>query len=246
MRREELLQTSEQAAHSSAARWASPTRAERSLGTIQSWLFRRKLPLVKVLDVFERVVVLIIFGHFAFVMLTVGKAGVLTFLLLVSESLPVFLILTRREANASSDKLRDWFLALVGTTLPLMALPVGSNPLVPIGLSGAMMLLGLYVQISGKVILGRSFGVIAANRGIKVAGPYRIVRHPIYAGYIIIHLGFLLAFPSLWNSGSLFHSVGGSSGSAFERRAPTQSGSELSRLCRPSAVSALSDDLLDQ
>ena len=95
----------------------------------------------------------------------------------------------------------DWFLALIGTTLPLLAVPVGSNPLVPIGLSGAIMLLGLYVQISAKVILGRSFGLIAANRGIKVAGPYRIVRHPIYAGYIITHVGFLLAFPSLWNLG---------------------------------------------
>ena len=63
------------------------------------------------------------------------------------------------------------------------------------------MLLGLYVQISAKVILGRSFGLIAANRGIKVAGPYRIVRHPIYAGYIITHVGFLLGFPSLWNLG---------------------------------------------
>ena len=61
------------------------------------------------------------------------------------------------------------------------------------------MLIGLYVQISAKVILGRSFGLIAANRGIKVAGPYRIVRHPIYAGYTIIHVGFLLAFPSVWN-----------------------------------------------
>ena len=153
------------------------------------------------LDAFERTVILIVFGHFAFVMLAAGKAGVLSLILLVSESLPVFLILTRREANALSDKPLDWLLALMGTTLPLLALPVGSNPLVPIGLSGAIMLLGLYVQISAKVILGRSFGLIAANRGIKVSGPYRIVRHPIYAGYIITHVGFLLCFPSLWNLG---------------------------------------------
>ena len=59
--------------------------------------------------------------------------------------------------------------------------------------------MGLCVQISAKVILGRSFGLIAANRGIKVAGPYRIVRHPMYAGYTILHVGFLLAFPSIWN-----------------------------------------------
>jgi protein-S-isoprenylcysteine O-methyltransferase Ste14 len=61
------------------------------------------------------------------------------------------------------------------------------------------MLVGLYVQISAKVFLGRSFGLVAANRGIKVTGPYRIVRHPMYAGYTIIHVGFLLSFPSLWN-----------------------------------------------
>jgi len=201
MRREELLQTSEHAAHFSAAPWASPACVESFLDTNQSWLSRRKLPRVKLLDIFERVVVLVVFGHFAFIMLTAGKAGVLSFLLLVSESLPVFLILTRREANASSDKVRDWVLALAGATLPLMAMPMGSNPLVPLGLSGAMMLLGLYVQISAKIILGRSFGVIAANRGIKVAGPYRIVRHPMYAGYIITHVGFLLAFPSSWNLG---------------------------------------------
>jgi protein-S-isoprenylcysteine O-methyltransferase Ste14 len=149
------------------------------------------------LDVFERAVVLLTFGHFAFVM--VGKSSVLSLILLASESLPVFLILTRREANALSDKTGDWLLALIGTILPLLALPVAPGALVPPGLSGAIMLIGLYVQISAKLILGRSFGLIAANRGIKVAGPYRIVRHPIYAGYTIIHVGFLLGFPSLWN-----------------------------------------------
>ena len=61
------------------------------------------------------------------------------------------------------------------------------------------MAIGLFVQISAKIILGRSFGIVAANRGVKVAGPYRFVRHPMYAGYIINHIGFLLAFPSLWN-----------------------------------------------
>jgi protein-S-isoprenylcysteine O-methyltransferase Ste14 len=149
------------------------------------------------LDVFERVVVLLVFGHFAFVM--VGKASVLSLILLVSESLPVFFILTRRPASALSDKTVDWLLALLGTILPLLATPVASGALVPPALSGGIMLIGLYVQISAKLILGRSFGLIAANRGIKVAGPYRIVRHPIYAGYTLIHVGFLLGFPSLWN-----------------------------------------------
>lgn len=39
-----------------------------------------------------------------------------------------------------------------------------------------------------------------ANHGVKIAGPYRFVRHPMYAGYTITHIGFLLAVPSLWNA----------------------------------------------
>ena len=166
-----------------------------------SWLSTHSLSRVILLDIFERVVVLLVFGHFAFVMLTApeGTAGILSIILLVSESLPVFLILTRRQSKALSDKTVDWLLALIGSILPLLAVPVAAGPLVSPGLCGTIMLIGLYVQISGKLILGRSFGLIAANRGIKMAGPYRFVRHPIYAGYTIIHVGFLLAFPSLWN-----------------------------------------------
>ena len=44
--------------------------------------------------------------------------------------------------------------------------------------------------------LGRSFGVVAANRGIKTHGPYRIVRHPIYASYLVGMVGYLFESPS--------------------------------------------------
>ena len=31
------------------------------------------------------------------------------------------------------------------------------------------------------------------------SGPYLIVRHPIYAGYLVTHAAFLVAHPTLWN-----------------------------------------------
>jgi protein-S-isoprenylcysteine O-methyltransferase Ste14 len=34
--------------------------------------------------------------------------------------------------------------------------------------------------------------VAPANRGIKLTGPYRLVRHPMYAGYLLVHLGVLI------------------------------------------------------
>ena len=59
--------------------------------------------------------------------------------------------------------------------------------------------IGLLIVIGGKMSLGYSFGLLPANRGVMNRGLYRIVRHPIYLGYLITHLPFLAAHPSLWN-----------------------------------------------
>ena len=61
------------------------------------------------------------------------------------------------------------------------------------------MLLGFLLQISAKLVLRRSFGLVAASRGVKIGGPYRLIRHPMYAGYLLTHVGFFLAHPSSWN-----------------------------------------------
>ena len=58
---------------------------------------------------------------------------------------------------------------------------------------------GLIVVIGGKVSLGRSFGLMPANRGVVSTGLYRLVRHPIYMGYLITHVGFVAANPTIWN-----------------------------------------------
>lgn len=70
----------------------------------------------------------------------------------------------------------------------------------PLQLCAVIMLVGLGIEISAKLALGRRFGIVAANRGIENSGPYRFVRHPMYVGYTMVHVGFLLAFPSLWNA----------------------------------------------
>ena len=42
-------------------------------------------------------------------------------------------------------------------------------------------------------------GLVAANRGVKTGGPYALVRHPAYTGYLIAYLAYTAENPSLRN-----------------------------------------------
>jgi protein-S-isoprenylcysteine O-methyltransferase Ste14 len=121
-------------------------------------------------------------------------------LLVFSESLGVFLILTRRSATTISTRPLDWALSFMAVNAPLLAAPAAPSTVIPSQIATALMFAGTIIQISAKAALWRSYGIVPANRGVKTGGPYRFVRHPMYAGYTLTHLGFLVGFPSLQNS----------------------------------------------
>jgi protein-S-isoprenylcysteine O-methyltransferase Ste14 len=118
-------------------------------------------------------------------------------LLLVSEGLIVVLLLIRRPTDNISISFKDWFVAFSGSFLPLLVRK-GEEPLV-LYLAVGLMIFGMVTHIGAKLSLFRSFGIVPANRGVKVKGLYTIVRHPMYAGYFYTHIGFLLSTPSVWN-----------------------------------------------
>jgi protein-S-isoprenylcysteine O-methyltransferase Ste14 len=167
-----------------------------------SWLFNYSLSKAALLDFMERAAWIALFGYFEFRMLASLNAtfNSVTLLLVVSEFLPTILILTRKRSGIISDKPSDWVLAFSGASAPLLAVPGIAGTIFPQELCFWIMLTGLMLQISAKIILWQNFAIVAGNRGVKVAGPYRFVRHPMYAGYMITHIGFLMAFPSLYNT----------------------------------------------
>jgi protein-S-isoprenylcysteine O-methyltransferase Ste14 len=170
-----------------------------------------------VLDFSERTIVLILFLYFANKMLPrlaglivteiahpellwlAASANLGAALLVISELLGVFLILTRRFATIVSKCPFDWGLSLIAVNAPLLVAPAAKSAFIPSEFATALMFAGMIIQISAKTILWRSYGVVPANRGIKMRGPYRFVRHPMYAGYTLTHIGFLLGYPSLRN-----------------------------------------------
>ncbi|HMD36127.1 MAG TPA: methyltransferase [Vicinamibacterales bacterium] len=122
-------------------------------------------------------------------------------LLLVSEALVVVLMVVRRR----TDRVDRSTAAAIVTAMSLAGPPLlrPADDLVPLApdlvtaiLSGA----GLLVVIVGKIALGRSFGIVPANRGVVAGGPYSVVRHPIYAGYLLTHVAFVMAHPRAINA----------------------------------------------
>jgi protein-S-isoprenylcysteine O-methyltransferase Ste14 len=125
-------------------------------------------------------------------------------LLLLSETTVLVFVLIRRPTLAISRNPGDWMLAITATAAPLLIRPEGPPLLGATGLSlaplgVALVLAGTCWQALAKLTLRRSFGVAPANRGVKVAGPYAVMRHPMYAGYLLAHIGNLVLFPSIIN-----------------------------------------------
>jgi protein-S-isoprenylcysteine O-methyltransferase Ste14 len=149
------------------------------------------------LDGVERVFLLITLGWFVARLSLSLKAEPANILIMISESIPVLMLVIRKQGTISASGYA-WVVAIIGTFMPLM-ITVSGSACVSVEVGGALMLLGLAIAIAAKVCLNRSFGIVAANRGVKREGPYRVVRHPMYLGYGVTHVGFLLIHFSLAN-----------------------------------------------
>lgn len=100
--------------------------------------------------------------------------------------------LVRRPARTVSRRLGDWLLAFVGTFAGVLFRPTGAHPHWGVELGLGVQILGLALVVISLRSLGRSFGFVAADRGLALRGPYAVVRHPIYASYVLLQLGYVL------------------------------------------------------
>jgi len=119
-------------------------------------------------------------------------------LFLVFQLLSLALFLLRKSAGVFSSKLEDYACTLLALGLPMLLRPDSGIgvPIVgiPLEFVGAVVVLGAFLS------LNRSFGIAPENRGIKTKGLYRIVRHPMYSGYLLTEAGFVLSNSSAYNA----------------------------------------------
>ncbi len=122
-----------------------------------------------------------------------------TVLLVLINSMALVLFVIRRNATRVGNKV-DMVIALSGTFIVsfLKGPEVQDTHLLP-SVIQVVALLGWAVSLT---TLGRSFGIVPADRGLVQHGPYRFVRHPIYAFEELFFLGYLIAVPT-WRSAAI-------------------------------------------
>jgi protein-S-isoprenylcysteine O-methyltransferase Ste14 len=126
--------------------------------------------------------------------------GIVFFL---QQTAVAFAYLARRPARLVTRRLDDWLLAFAGTFVGVLFRPDGHHPTWGIWTGVAVQLAGAALAVTCIVTLGRSFGFAAADRGVVTRGAYGVVRHPMYAAYVLLGLGYLMQSLSVRNAAVL-------------------------------------------
>jgi protein-S-isoprenylcysteine O-methyltransferase Ste14 len=153
-------------------------------------------------EVLLRAATAVVFGAFTVAAIShwlAAPSRVTLLLLVIANSFTTGLALVARMPVR-----RDWrpiaLICSLGGTYGCIAydLNPGMNVL-PETVGALLQLTGIAWQLFAKASLRRSFGVLPANRGVVSRGAYRFVRHPMYLGYFVTDLGFLLTNFTLYN-----------------------------------------------
>jgi protein-S-isoprenylcysteine O-methyltransferase Ste14 len=120
--------------------------------------------------------------------------------IMLLELVAAVLFMVRRDPWSTSRAPLAWVATAIGSWGMLLARPAYAPAFGTEALYIALQLVGAVAAACALGVLGRSFGLVAANRGIRTAGPYGIVRHPVYASYVLADLGYVLENPSLRNA----------------------------------------------
>lgn len=122
-----------------------------------------------------------------------GQANPSAFMLFAVNSFIAILFLTRRDEKRVTDSQADRLITLASIFMSFSLRPAGNASLVSYGVESFLLTVSLVFIFAAYMSLGRSFGLIPADRGLKQRGLYAWVRHPLYGGEMVFCVSFLLA-----------------------------------------------------
>jgi protein-S-isoprenylcysteine O-methyltransferase Ste14 len=112
-------------------------------------------------------------------------------LLAAQAGFAAFWMIFRKPASKESS----WQVQLLAWTSAFVPLALNVSGQASLWLS----IPGLLLMLWSFWSLGDAFSIAPAERRLVTEGPYRFIRHPMYAGEILSLFGLCLGSPSLWN-----------------------------------------------
>lgn len=125
--------------------------------------------------------------------------SVVALLLFFVNTLFAALFVLRRGSVATSENPKDWMITAATILLSFSLRVVPESEIVRVAIARALQGVGVAIILFSLGNLGRSFGLIPANRGIKTHGLYAYVRHPLYTGEMLFYIGFMVGSFTLPN-----------------------------------------------
>lgn len=122
-----------------------------------------------------------------------GEGGASAAMLFAVNTLIALLFITRREETRLSGLAWDRAVTFLSVLLSFSLAPAPAASLIPAGWASLLLTLCLGGVFLAYLSLGRSFGLVPADRGLKTGGLYHWVRHPLYGAEMAFFVCFLLA-----------------------------------------------------
>jgi protein-S-isoprenylcysteine O-methyltransferase Ste14 len=94
-------------------------------------------------------------------------------------------------------------MAYAGTFMPFLLIFArdAEGSVAPTLLAIGIMTVGMLFALYSLHYLGRSFGIMPQARNLVRSGPYRFIRHPLYAGEIVAFGGAILVDLTIYKMG---------------------------------------------
>ena len=105
---------------------------------------------------------------------------------------------TRRKPASNYDR-RGLWLGVLAAVLPMAAPYPAEMPVIVLIIG----LLGYGFVIWSLLVIGSSFGIAPADRGLVTRGPYSFVRHPMYLGELVLRAALVVSSPQPYLAGVL-------------------------------------------
>jgi len=126
-----------------------------------------------------------------------------TFVYLLFCVIPVGIYLVRPRPRARDGRLVARTAGLIGTTMLLVvgAFPnpvLLSPPAVIRGIAAVLALAAFALGVYGLLYLRRSLSIIPEARRLVTGGPYRLIRHPLYAAEMLAACALVMDRPGMW------------------------------------------------